>query len=234
MSRRAPPVPAALLAAALAALAALATLGGCERQMRNMYQQPRYDPGETSPLFPDGRAGRAPPVGSVPAAAGDLAATSSARQGRDAPVQWQEAAAASSPPPVTRALLQRGQERYTIYCLPCHSPLGDGDGPVVRRGFPQPPSYHVQRLREAPDRHFFDVITQGHGVMYSYADRVGAQDRWAIVAYIRALQLSQQASLAQLPPALRARLGAAPGAVPTPSPSPTPTPSPSTAPGARR
>jgi mono/diheme cytochrome c family protein len=197
-------VPALLLAAC--------ALAGCERQVRNMYQQPRYDPGEGSPLFADGMADRPPPAQSVPAAAGDLAGTSSARRGREVPGQWQAAYAAQSPPPVTRTLLLRGQERYTVYCLPCHSAVGDGDGPVVRRGFPHPPSYHEQRLRDAPDRHFFDVITNGHGVMYSYADRVAPQDRWAIVAYIRALQLSQHARLAQLPPALRERLAALPAA----------------------
>jgi hypothetical protein len=90
--------------------------------------------------------------------------------------------------------------------------VGDGDGPVVRHGFPHPPSYHEPRLRAAPDRHFYDVMTQGHGIMYSYADRVTPQDRWAIVAYIRALQLSQAAPVAALPPALRARLPAAGGA----------------------
>jgi mono/diheme cytochrome c family protein len=194
----------------------LAGLAGCERQVRSMYQQPRYDPGEASALFSDGKADRPPPDGSVAAAAGELAATSSARRGRELPVQRDTAYAALSPPPITRALLQRGQERYTIYCMPCHSPAGDGDGPVVRRGFPRPPSYHEQRLREAPDRHFFDVITQGHGIMYSYADRVTPQDRWAIVAYIRALQLSQHAPLAALPAQLRARFAAVPAAAAAP------------------
>jgi mono/diheme cytochrome c family protein len=169
-------------------------LSGCERQIHSMYQQPRYDPGEGSTLFADGKAARPPPPGSVAAASGDLAGTSSARHGRDLPLQVAAAYAAIHPPPVTPALLRRGQERYDIYCLPCHSPLGDGDGPVVRRGFPHPPSYHEQRLRDAPDRHFFDVMTQGHGVMYSYADRVPPQDRWAIVAYIRELQSGQPAT----------------------------------------
>jgi mono/diheme cytochrome c family protein len=105
-----------------------------------------------------------------------------------------------------RGLLARGRQRYEIYCLPCHSPVGDGDGPVVRRGFPHPPSYHAPRLRDAPDRHFFDVITNGYGIMHPYADRVAPPDRWAIVAYIRALQLSQHAQASQLPDALRARL----------------------------
>jgi mono/diheme cytochrome c family protein len=95
------------------------------------------------------------------------------------------------PPPLTLALLQRGQDRYRIDCTPCHSELGDGHGMIVQRGFPAPPSYHIQRLRDAPTRHFFDVMTNGYGAMYSFAGRVTPQDRWAIAAYIRALQLSQ-------------------------------------------
>ena len=90
-------------------------------------------------------------------------------------------------------LLHRGQERFNIYCAPCHSPVGDGDGMVVRRGFPAPPSYHIDRLRQAPARDFYDVMTNGYGVMRPYSDRVSPEDRWAIVAYIRALQLSQYA-----------------------------------------
>jgi mono/diheme cytochrome c family protein len=189
----------------LACLLPLA-LAGCERAMHDMYRQPRYDRGEASPLFADGKADRPPPAGSVPMAAGTPAFTSSGRKGGEAVAQWEVAYASTTPPPVTMALLQRGQERYSIYCLPCHSPLGDGDGPVVRRGFPRPPSYHEDRLRAAPDRHFFDVITHGYGVMHSYADRVPPADRWAIVAYIRALQLSQHAEAARLPPDVRAKL----------------------------
>ncbi|VTU21700.1 Cytochrome c, mono- and diheme variants [Variovorax sp. PBL-H6] len=196
-------------ALALAAVL-LGGVAGCERQMRGMYQQPRYDPGEGSSLFPDGKAARPPAPGSVPAAAGQLAATSSGRRGREVPAQWQAADAAGSPAPITRALLLHGRERYEIFCMPCHSPVGDGDGPVVRRGFPRPPTYHQQRLREAPDRHFFDVMTHGHGIMYSYADRITPEDRWAIVAYIRALQLSQHVQLSALPPALRESLPASP------------------------
>jgi len=102
-------------------------------------------------------------------------------------------------PPVTLALLERGQERFRIYCTPCHSELGDGRGMIVQRGFPPPPSYHIDRLREAPVQHFYDVITDGHGAMYSFADRVQPADRWAIAAYIRALQRSQNATLADVP-----------------------------------
>jgi mono/diheme cytochrome c family protein len=187
-------------------------LAGCERLMHSMYEQPRYVADQGSPLFADGRAERPPPAGSVPVAMGTLAATTSGRLGRDELVARAQATAASALPAPTRALLLRGQERYTIYCLPCHSPLGDGDGPVVRHGFPHPPSYHEPRLRAAPDRHFYDVMTDGHGIMYSYADRVTPEDRWAIVAYIRALQLSQAAPVAQLPAAVRARLPASGGA----------------------
>jgi mono/diheme cytochrome c family protein len=91
-------------------------------------------------------------------------------------------------PPLTLALVQRGRERFNIFCSECHGPTGDADGTVVQRGFPKPPSFHEARLVNAPDEHFVDVITNGHGVMYSYADRVPPADRWAIAAYIRALQ----------------------------------------------
>jgi mono/diheme cytochrome c family protein len=111
-------------------------------------------------------------------------------------------------PAVSLALLQRGRERFDIYCAPCHSRLGDGDGRIARRGFPHPPSYHIDRLRKAPDRHFYDVMTNGYGVMYPYRDRVSPEDRWAIVAYIRALQLSQDAP----PQALPANAGGSGGA----------------------
>ncbi|MEK0083954.1 c-type cytochrome [Benzoatithermus flavus] len=111
-------------------------------------------------------------------------------------------------PPMTMALLERGRERFGIYCSPCHGRLGDGSGMIVQRGFPRPPSYHDQRLRQAPDRHFVDVITNGFGAMYGYAARVPPADRWAIVAYIRALQLSRDAPVAALPEPLRATLEA--------------------------
>ena len=95
------------------------------------------------------------------------------------------------PPPVTLALLERGRERFDIYCAVCHGFTGYGDGMVVQRGFPAPPSYHIERLRRAPIQHFYDVITNGYGIMYSYAQRVAPADRWAIVAYIRALQAAE-------------------------------------------
>jgi mono/diheme cytochrome c family protein len=186
-------------------LACALLASGCERQMHDMYAQPRYDPNEAGPLWRDGRADRPPVPGTAAAAAGDIAGTSSGRKGRDVPAQWDVAAQGTSAR-ITKALLVRGQERYSIYCVPCHSVLGDGDGPVAQHGFPHPPTYHQQRLRDASDRYLFDVITNGHGVMYGYADRVSAEDRWAIVAYIRALQLSQDAKVAQLSPTLRDEL----------------------------
>jgi mono/diheme cytochrome c family protein len=180
---------------------------GCEKLMRDMYDQPKHKPGSASPLFADGLASRAPPPGSVAHAEGDLAATSGGGRGGAALADEARAGAEERlPERPSRELLLRGRERYTIYCMPCHSAAGDGDGPVVRRGFPAPPSYHGERLRAAPDRHFYDVITHGWGVMYPYADRVAPADRWAIVAYIRALQLSQHAPVAQLPPELRAQV----------------------------
>ena len=107
---------------------------------------------------------------------------------------------------VTREVLSRGRERYDIFCAPCHGLAGDGDGVIVQRGFRAPPSYHLDRLRSAPASHFFDVITSGFGAMYPYGYRVPIADRWAIVAYIRALQLSRQGTIDEVPPAERQKL----------------------------
>lgn len=103
------------------------------------------------------------------------------------------------PPSVTLALLQRGQQRFDIYCSPCHGRFGDGNGRIVQRGFPHPPSYYSARLRSVSNQHIYDVITNGYGAMYSYAARVEPADRWAIVAYIRALQASANAGLSDVP-----------------------------------
>jgi mono/diheme cytochrome c family protein len=191
----------------LLALCALTTMAGCERAKQDMYDQPRYKPYAKSGLFEDGASARTAPEGTQPRARGAFAESSGGRRGGEA-VQTDIAAerARSNPYPVDLALLRRGQERYTIYCMPCHSPAGDGDGLVVRRGFPPPPTYHQDRLRNAPDRHLYDVIRNGYGVMVSYGDRVEPADRWAIVAYIRALQLSQHAQASILPPQARAQL----------------------------
>ena len=171
----------------LALVIAALLLTGCEKLMRDMYDDARVKPLQARP-------GASVPAGAVERVRGVAAATSSGRRGEDDERARLEAESARAIPyPVTMALLARGRERFEIYCVPCHSPLGDGDGLVARRGFPHPPSYHIERLRRAPDRHFYDVMTDGYGIMYSYADRITPQDRWAIVAYIRALQLSQDA-----------------------------------------
>jgi mono/diheme cytochrome c family protein len=181
--------------------------------MQNMYEQPRYDTLEPSSLFPDGRSSRTPPPGTIATRTGRLAEASGGLRGQWVPIGddtgvvvplLARAAAPSGdgngltvpsaiPLALTRDIYQRGQERFEIFCAPCHSVVGDGDGMVVRRGFPSPPTYHSDRLRNAPDQHFFNVITHGYGAMYSYADRIPPNDRWAIVAYIRALQTSQHA-----------------------------------------
>ena len=110
---------------------------------------------------------------------------------RDAP--------SATAPPLTLALIERGRERFDIFCAPCHGRDGEGHGMIVERGFPTPPSYHIDRLRQAPTQHFYDVITEGYGAMYSYAARVSPRDRWAIAAYIRTLQASQHASVDDVP-----------------------------------
>ncbi|MES2184050.1 MAG: cytochrome c [Pseudomonadota bacterium] len=196
--------------ACLVLAAAVLPLAGCERAMRNMYDQPKLMPGDRSALFPEGTASRPPPPGVVPRAVGDAAAVSGAARGAAGTEAAQAVHTQTALPAVPgRDMLLRGQERYTVYCLPCHGAVGEGDGMVVRRGFPAPPSWHQDRLRWTPDRHFYDVITQGYGVMYPFADRVEPQDRWAIVAYIRALQTSQHVALTALPPELRMRLAPA-------------------------
>ena len=205
----------------------VAALGACERGMHQMYDQAKYKPLTPTSLFADGNSSRPQVYGTVPHSAGTAAATSSGRNGtlsfppppaalvlgaggRDlisgAPAR---AAGYANPLPITTALLARGRERFDIYCAPCHSQAGDGDGMVVERGFPAPPSYHTDRLRNAPDSHLYDVITRGYGVMYPYADRIAPDDRWAITAYIRALQLSQHAPVSMLSAAELQRLSEA-------------------------
>ena len=122
---------------------------------------------------------------------------------RRVPVGTVTVGAPPARPPIDLALLQRGQQRFGIYCWPCHGPLGDGRGEVVRRGFPSPPSFLDERLRQVSDEHFYSAISNGAGRMLPYADRIEPGDRWAIVAYIRALQLSRRAHLADLPDTVR-------------------------------
>lgn len=155
-------------------------LSACDLSMTQQRKLTTYAP---SQLWPDGSSARPLPAHVV--AQGDV----------------ERAAEAKTPPPVTAELLARGQERFGIFCAPCHGTAGDGDGIIVAHGFPAPPSYYIDRLEAAPAQHFYDVMTNGYGVMFSYADRVDPHDRWAIAAYIRALQLSRHASLAEIPDA---------------------------------
>lgn len=163
-------------------------LAGCDQ---NMDEQPRYSEYARAPLF-RGSVLRRPPENTV--ARDDL----------------EREKASITKPVLSAELLARGRERFGIFCSPCHGAGGDGTGMVVQRGMPRPTSYHDDRLRTAEDQYFFDVITNGHGAMYSYAARVPPADRWAIVAYIRALQLSRQASLDDVPADERARLESRP------------------------
>lgn len=171
----------------------------------DMQDQPRYEAYERSEFFDNRMASRPPVEGTV--ARGELrdnAAFYTGKTGTGAQAPLVD----TMPVAVNEQLLARGQERFNVYCATCHGMTGRGDGMVVRRGFRAPPRLTDERLIEAPVGHFFDVITNGFGAMPDYAAQVSTEDRWAIVAYIRALQLSQHAPLAQVPPMERQRLEA--------------------------
>ena len=179
----------------LAALlgAALLLIGAASCELRQaMYDQEKYEPLEASTFFADGMSFRSQVDGTV--ARGQLMLDEHFYQGK---IQGQ--LAETLPVAVDRQLLERGQERYNIFCAPCHGQTGAGNGMIVQRGLKQPLTFHQQRLREVPVGHFYDVITNGFGVMYSYASRISVADRWAIVAYIKVLQLSQNLEFDQLP-----------------------------------
>ena len=167
---------------------AAVSLAGCDQ---NMDVQPRYSEYSQAPLFRGGVL-RNPPAGAV---------------ARD---EFAYDRAITDRPALTAELLDRGRGRFGIFCSPCHGAGGDGDGIIVQRGMPRPTSYHDDRLRGVVDQHFFDVISDGYGAMYSYASRIPPHDRWAIVAYIRALQLSRHASIDDVPLEQRDKLTAAP------------------------
>jgi len=165
----------------------------------DMHIQPKYLPYEPTDFFGDGRSERKPVPGTV--ARGQLRLDELMFSGRENGVVVDK-----FPFPITQADLNRGRERYNIYCTPCHDYSGTGRGMIVQRGFPQPPSYHIQRLRDAPAGHFFEVMTNGFGAMYSYAARVEPADRWRIAAYIRVLQLSRNATIQDVQEADRQKL----------------------------
>jgi mono/diheme cytochrome c family protein len=179
---------------------------------QDMHDAPRYEAYEASESFPDGRASRTPPAGTV--ARGWLREDEALYTGK---VNGQLVDAI--PFAVSHADLKRGQERFNIYCTPCHGRLGDGQGMVVQRGLRQAASYHQDRLRQERMGYFFDVITNGFGAMQGYAEQVPVRDRWLIAAYVRTLQFSQYASINDVPPERRAELEApAGGAAPAPAP----------------
>jgi mono/diheme cytochrome c family protein len=182
-------------------LCLLALSTACRQDMHN---QPRYKPFAATEFFGDGRSER--PAIEDTVARGQLhvdqARYTGKLNGKDIeffPIQ------------ITQADLTRGHERFNIYCSPCHGRLGDGHGMIPTRGLRQPPSYHDERLRNAPVGHFFDVMTNGYGAMYSYASRVAVDDRWRIAAYIRTLQLSQNPPAALAAQVLRQSAGSAGG-----------------------
>lgn len=178
------------------ALAAVVWLGACRQ---DMFDQPRTRPLRRSEFFSDGRSARPPVAGTV--ARGEL---------RDDPHLYtgrvNGALVTTFPFPVSGEVLERGRGRYNIFCAPCHDRVGNGNGMIVRRGFRAPPSFHIDRLRAAPVGHYFDVISNGFGAMPDYAAQIPAHDRWAVIAYIRALQLSQRATPADVPPAVLKQL----------------------------
>ena len=163
-------------------------LAACDQ---NMDVQPSYREYSRSPLFRGG-ALRTPPAGAV--ARDDLAYDQ----------------AMTDRPALTAQLLERGREKFGIFCSPCHGAGGDGNGIIVQRGMPRPTSYHDDRLRAADDQHLFNVVSNGYGAMYSYASRISPRDRWALVAYIRALQLSRHASMDDVSSEERAKLAGTP------------------------
>ncbi|RMH27250.1 MAG: cytochrome c [Candidatus Hydrogenedentota bacterium] len=179
-------------------IAVCIAMAGCDQRMR---YQPKYKPLQESDFFADGRSARPLVAGTV--ARGDLRDDRMLFTGMDGTTLTQVL-----PVSLTRELLERGQERFNIYCAPCHGRLGNGDGMIVRRGMVKPPSYHEDRLLSAPIGHFYDVMTNGFGRMYPH-NHIPVRDRWAIAAYIRALQLSQNATLADVPPEERAALNGA-------------------------
>ncbi len=185
------------------AFISLSLVAGCRQDMHN---QPKYIPLRGSEFFPDGRSERPLVPGTVPR--GELRADAAYYTGLAG-----DNIVDAIPTPVTREMLKRGQERFNIYCAPCHSVLGDGNGEIVRRGYLRPPSFHDERLRNAPLGHFYRVMTYGSGAMPDYAQQIEPADRWAIVAYIRALQLSQAAPVGDVPESERPNLGKPPAPI---------------------
>jgi hypothetical protein len=181
-------------------LALVLFIGASTACRRDMQDQPKYIPLRPSDFFADGRSARPLPEGTV--ARGELRADKVFFTGKNG-----DEFVDRIPIPVTRAVLERGQERFNIYCSPCHGRSGYGLGMIVRRGFKRPPSYHIDRLREIQIGYFYDIISNGFGAMADYSAQIAPRDRWAIAAYIRVLQYSQWASINDVPAEYRRELG---------------------------
>ena len=185
---------ASLAAAWLFCLCGVGLLGCGYSLRQDMANQPRENPLSPSSFFADGRSESPLPENTV--ARGELA--------NDALLIPKDSNA--FPLPLTMELLQRGQERYGIFCQPCHGIEGDGQGMVAMRGMKHPPSFHQDRLRAEPNGYIYDVVTNGFGAMYGYSAQIPPRDRWAVIAYLRALQLSRNAPAKELPADLRKKL----------------------------
>ena len=186
--------PSLLAIAALCGFALAGCGDGADTLRQDMANQPRQNPLSPAPIFADGRSAR--PIEENTVVRGSVQ--------DDALLVPKDSNA--FPLPLTAELLQRGQQRYTIFCTPCHGIQGDGMGMVAMRGMKHPPSYHQDRLRNEPTGYIYDVITNGFGAMYGYSAQIPPRDRWAIIAYLRALQLSRNAPVGDLPADLREKL----------------------------
>jgi len=188
---------ASLQVGAVALALALAFGAGCRQ---DMHDQPKFIPLRPTDFFADGRSARPLVEGTVARGHLDDDAAFYTGKGPDGkPVD-------TFPFPITKDVIGRGRDRFNVYCTPCHDRTGSGNGMIVRRGYRHPPSYHIDRLRQVPNGYIFDVITRGFGAMPDYAAQIAPTDRWAVVAYVRALQLSQNASVNDVPADARAQL----------------------------
>jgi len=196
LSRNRFPLPAGGFRRAAALVLAAAALSACRQDMQN---SPKAIPLRESVFFKDGSSARPLVEGTV--ARGTLQDDAAFFTGKDGAAEVD-----ALPFALTADVLDRGEARFNIYCSPCHGPTGRGDGMIVRRGYRQPPSLHIDRLRQAPLGHFYDTVTNGFGAMPDYKAQIAPRDRWAIAAYVRALQLSQHAAVADIPAEDRAKL----------------------------
>ncbi len=181
----------------MSCLLIIAATAACRRDMQD---QPKYTPLQPSSFFVDGRSARPIPANTI--ARGHLNDEDAFHTGAE-----NGAFLDSIPVALSRPVLERGRQRYDIYCAPCHSGLGDGNGMIARRGFKIPANFHTDRLRQAPPGYIFQVISNGYGAMPDYSHQINVNDRWAIVAYVKALQLSRNATAADVPPEAKSKLG---------------------------